>query len=336
MTTPRQAFTLFELIVAIALSAVLLVLIGTAINLYLVRVDAGRQRVEEAQLARSVLAMIAADLRAAAIYRPQDTSSVAALAAARAASANANASSSDGATISTGGTSASSSSSSGVTSRSAESTTELQLGVNGTLEELYVDACRLPRMDELFATHPSTANGAAGSMAADIPYTPRGDETTVRYFVRQGEPIEPNSVAATSLAPEAQLRAGGLVRQEADRAVRVWAERSGNEQVLETGQQLVAPEVVGIRFRYFDGADVVETWDMQQRRSLPAAVEVRVWIVSTDAVREQSAASYSLTGMPPDAREYQQTVYLPLTAASQAGASVDAASGASSGSGAVQ
>ena len=42
--------TLFELILAIGLSSALLALIGTAINLYLVRVDASRSRVEEAQL----------------------------------------------------------------------------------------------------------------------------------------------------------------------------------------------------------------------------------------------------------------------------------------------
>ena len=55
----RAAFTLFELILAIALAAVLLTIIGMAINLYLTRVSMSRDRVEEAQLARSILAMIA-------------------------------------------------------------------------------------------------------------------------------------------------------------------------------------------------------------------------------------------------------------------------------------
>ena len=72
------------LILAIALSITLLALIGTAINLYLLRVDAGRNRVEEAQLARSILSMIAQDLRATTIYKPQDTSGVASLVAASA------------------------------------------------------------------------------------------------------------------------------------------------------------------------------------------------------------------------------------------------------------
>src|SRR5262245_40220728 len=84
MAPHRSAFTLIELILAIALSITLLALIGAAINLYLLQVDASRSRIEEAQLARSVLAMIADDLRATSIYTPQDTSGVASLVAASA------------------------------------------------------------------------------------------------------------------------------------------------------------------------------------------------------------------------------------------------------------
>ena len=63
ITRARNAFTLFELILAIGLSVALVSLIGTAIDLYLTRVDKSRLQVEEAQLARTVLAMIADDLR---------------------------------------------------------------------------------------------------------------------------------------------------------------------------------------------------------------------------------------------------------------------------------
>jgi len=42
MSQRRAAFTLFELVLAIALSATLLVLIGTAINLYLGRLRCAR------------------------------------------------------------------------------------------------------------------------------------------------------------------------------------------------------------------------------------------------------------------------------------------------------
>src|SRR5262245_39358193 len=75
----RGGFTLFEVILAIALAAVLLTLIGTSINLYLVQVDSGRTRVEEAQLARSILSIICDDIHATTVYKPQDTSAIAQL-----------------------------------------------------------------------------------------------------------------------------------------------------------------------------------------------------------------------------------------------------------------
>ena len=235
----RSGFTLVELILAIALSVTLLALIGTAINLYLVRVDAGRSRVEEAQLARSILAMIADDLRATAIYKPQDTSTVASLVAASAAAFdvdsidNPTGAGGLGGTGAPGGTSAagtagsatslgaaSSSASSGGTSGSVEET--LPLGLNGALDELYVDTDQLPRMEELFRTNtgytnaqsvvtatgptamPSTASMASASRPSNV--------KTVRYIVREGRSPGPESTAIASLPLDEQQEIGGLVR----------------------------------------------------------------------------------------------------------------------------
>ena len=77
----RSAFTLFELILAIAISVTLLALIGTAINLYLLASTPAARAFEEAQLARSILATIAADVRATTTYQTQDISAIARLAA---------------------------------------------------------------------------------------------------------------------------------------------------------------------------------------------------------------------------------------------------------------
>jgi len=328
----RPAYTLFELILAIALSATLLVLIGTAINLYLVRVDNSRQRVEESQLARSILAMIAADLRASAVYQPQDTSAVAQLAANATPfdvdeidQPGGNSGSNSGSNGNSGGSSSSfgdvSAGASGESSASSDpdATNELPLGINGTLEELIVDVSRLPRVDELL-TPVATGTAAMVQSATATGGLPRpSDEKTIRYFIRQGEQIEPASAAATSLAPEDQLRAGGLVRQEIDRAARTWAEKSGNQAVLDSGQALVAPEVVQARFRYFGGDEVTETWDMRERQSLPVAVEVTIWL--RPATTDGAAANLATWMNDPAAmaHQYQQTVYLPVTAATSSG-----------------
>jgi hypothetical protein len=332
----RPAFTLFELILAIALSATLLALIGTAVNLYLVRMDTGRTRVEEAQLARSILSTIAADVRATTVYQTQDTSSVAQLAMASAAfdpdSINeagvfaGSALGQPGTTGSTGttgtanilsGAAASSSSASGLSSDGTQSsTTTTSPGLNGLGSELLLDVARLPRLDELFPTVPQQSSSTTNTSVAATQQRP-SDLKSVRYFIRQGTAIDPSDPAATMLSPEAQLGVGGLVRQTIDRAIRQMAEQAGNSQLLNSGQVLLAPEVTQIQFIYFDGTTAVDSWDMQERTAMPTAIDVRIWL-APDAVEAQSSE------VPLAARMYSQTIELPLAQA--AGASVSSSS----------
>lgn len=71
---PRRAFSLIELLLAIALSITLVALLGSAINLHLIRLDDSRSTVEQAQLARSVLDRMASDLRGVTTAPTQDVS----------------------------------------------------------------------------------------------------------------------------------------------------------------------------------------------------------------------------------------------------------------------
>jgi prepilin-type N-terminal cleavage/methylation domain-containing protein len=308
---PRAGFTLFEVILAIALAAVLLTLIGTAINLYLVQVDAGRTRVEEAQLARSVLSMIADDIRATTVYKPQDTSAIAQLMS-KTAKFNvddidkASAASTDG----------------------ADTDTTLPLGLNGSLEELYVDATRLPKQEELFGTTTGYTNAQSptsqsGSMlskgAGGVPAT---DLKTVRYYIRPGDAVETGSANVTSLDPAAQAHIGGLVRQEIPRAMRNFAEKNGGSTVLDSNAVLLAPEVVRMEIRYFNGSEIAEAWDMKEQKSLPVAVEVRIWLRSPNATNEPVSANYDTA----TTHEYRQVVYVPMAQVANAAQSSSASS----------
>jgi hypothetical protein len=335
------------MILAIALSATLLALIGTAINLYLLRVDAGRTRVEEAQLARNILAMIADDVRAAAIYQPQDTSAIAQLiATSRSQDNDSDGNQNDSLTGGTSGTgsagSATSIAGAGSSSQndedSGDSSSEsdsdeqtggtLPLGLSGTLAELYIDVTRLPRREELFSTITGYTNAPMpipqGNPTSEATATisPPSEVKTVHYFLRQGEKIDPASLATTNLAPELQLRAAGLVRQEIARPMRTFAEQSGNSQLLESGQTLIAPEVVHLEFRYYDGQTISDAWDMREERALPVAIEVRIWLNAPDATTDQISSSDRATLMAA-AREYRQTVYPPMSSAADAGTSND-------------
>jgi hypothetical protein len=358
----RTGFTLFELVLAIALSVALVALIGTAIDLYLTQIDASRTHVEEAQLARSILSMIADDIRAATIYQPQDTSAISQLLASTSSfdvdsidderqggsggtggtgtsfGSGSSGGSSSGGSASGGGLGGSSSglsSMGGVT----EPESAMPLGLNGDINKLYVDSTRLPRREELFATVTGYTNApigletgavGAGATSASMSRIARpSDLKTVHYFVRPGEVVPPGSVAATSLSPEGQLTGGGLVRQEIPRSARIWAEQSGNTAVLESGQALIASEVVNIEFRYFDGTQVLDVWDMVEKNCLPVAIEISLWIAPLDAENTSVAGRYDATGLANNAREYRQTVYLPMSQLSQAGAQGMAGAGGS-------
>jgi uncharacterized membrane protein YgcG len=363
----RTAFTLFELVLAIALSVALVALIGTAIDLYLNQIDASRTHVEEAQLARSILSMIADDIRAATIYQPQDTSAISQLLASTSSfdvdsidderqggtggtggtGTTFGAAASGGSASGGGGSGGSASGgglgglSSGVPSMGGvtQPESEMPLGLNGTIDKLYVDSTRLPRREELFATVTGYTNApigletgavGAGATAASMSRIARpSDLKTVHYFVRPGEVVPPGSVAATSLSPEGQLTGGGLVRQEIPRSARLWAEQSGNTAILESGQALIASEVVHIEFRYFDGMQVLDVWDMVEKNCLPVAIEISLWIAPLDAENTSAAGRYDATGLANNAREYRQTVYLPMSQLSQAGAQGMAGAGGS-------
>jgi hypothetical protein len=358
----RSAFTLFELILAVALSAAVLSLIGMAINLYLKRVDMSRTRVEEAQLARSILSMVADDLRASAIYQPQDVSSVASLMASSAAfdvdsiDEARDAASSGGGLGGPGGTggvggpsavgtsggvsgaaSAGTSSGDSATADASAADSDMPLGLSGSIGELYVDAARLPRGDELFGTLTGYTNAPMVASAGNIVAatgsswgsTPSpSDLKTIRYYVREGDRSDASGLAATSLAPEKQVNAGGLVRQEIPRAARLYAEQTGGSTVTQSGQVLIAPEVLQIQFRYYDGEQIVDTWDMAEEQALPLAVEVTIWLAPANKAGDGTYDPQALLSM---AREYRQTVFLPMAELSQSGAS-GAASGASASS----
>jgi hypothetical protein len=333
---PRSAFTLFELILAIALSATLMVLIGAAINLYLLQVDASRTRVEESQLARSILSTIAADIRAASVYQTQDTSAVSQLAASAAAfdvdEIDQSGTFTGGSPATAGGSSAAGTggstsddagmSSGGTATGGDESTLALAPGLNGTFQELILDVTRLPRLDELFPAVPQQPGAAFTAVSVARP----SDVKTVRYLLRPGSAVAASDAATTSLVPAAQLQVGGLVRQTIDRAARDMAEQSGNTAVLESGQVLVAPEVVHVEFRYFDGVAAVDEWIMRERQAMPRAIEVRIWLADPNTAALSPSTSGTLAGPPDNAHMFSQTVELPLsqtTAASASGTQTD-------------
>jgi hypothetical protein len=297
-------------VLALSLTVVVMSVVGTAIHLHLRSLDVMRVGIERDQLARTIMRRIADDIRGTVRHEPFDASGMEAIGqgasnamTALMGEAGGGESGSTGATSgssSTGGitkqsagrgrstsntnatSAAKSNQSEGESSEEEGSTTEAPAevpGVYGGEYQLQIDIGRIPRPDE-FA---GTSNGG---------HIPASDVRTVNYYI-----TTPGTVAA----PE-----GGLMRSEMNRAEAMYMWAQGDPSQLEQRAALLAAEVAGIRFAYFDGLEFYPEWDTTAMGGLPVAVEIELTLL--DPVTKQVVG---VNGMPDADSVYRMLVHLP-------------------------
>ena len=296
----RRAFTLLELILALALTGVIAGLIGGLIQLYLVNQQTGRDSVRQAQMARAILNMIAEDVRTTVRYQQFDTSGLVQLlstdtgsggggsggggggasAGGGSGGASAGGSGSTGAPTGgapTGGAPSGGGAASGPTASEAPASmapASLPPGIYGSSTSIEIDLSRLPRPDEYYPKLGNTSLGSIGDMPSDVKtvgyyvQAPRSDgvQDSLGQLSQQAASLSSNAVSATN---------GGLVRRSVDRAVTQYAYEVGQSIQLSRTGELIAPEVLAIEFQYFDGS----TWQIQwdgSTQGLPQVVKITI------------------------------------------------------------
>lgn len=347
----RRGVSLLELLLALGLSVVVMALIGMSINLNFRMYDTKRTSIEETRLARSVLRHIADDIRAAVQHMPPDLSGLetvignstnaesalsgaglGALAGAAGQTGNAagggtgsqlGAQGANGAQTGQGGSAQNgtggnqtstgggqtgngnglpitTSTTGGVEPQTAEAGSiygEQQaggvIGLYGSSTELQIDISRLPRVDQFqAATDPNNLTDVV-----DIP----SDMKTVTYFLRPEEGL-------TEVGTDGRGR--GLMRRVLDRAVSNFEAQSGGTGNL--GQlEMMAEEVVGLQFMYFDGSSWASDWDSVSMEGLPKAIEITVILKSLADQQAQSSTTSLTTTEEDNERLYTLTVNLP-------------------------
>jgi type II secretory pathway component PulJ len=367
----RRGVTLLELILALALSILVLMTISMAINLHFRMLDIRRTNIEEAQVARVALKRIADDLRGIVQYTPPDLTgleailssaagkSTQALAGAMVQSGGGNAGGSGAAggsgvqqsgasqsggtspggqaTTGAAGTSGSGQGSPGqaaaggatgsaaqagatgasttgqltgsttgaTTSTTTAAPTESVVGLIGTTTELRIDVSRLPRVDE----YQGIVASGSELTAVDIP----SDVKSVTYFILDEEAssaAEAVGVLSGAIKPSATGVGRGLMRSEMSRAVVAYAESNGDIQSAYDNARMLADEVVGIQFQYYDGTAWVAEWDSTTMGGLPKAVEIILTILPTYAMTEEALANLPPDAPPPE-QLYRLVVHLP-------------------------
>ncbi len=294
-TRDRVAFTLLEIILTLAMSVVLMLLIGGAMQFYGRTMNVRDMEIQQTQLASAVLQMIEDDLRATLYTRPIDTAGLEALLAA----SGGQASQPDEDLSAAGIDSDLPEDSSTVPS----DTTILQSpGLIGSQYQIQVDLSRLPRLEEYVAML-----GESASELVDVP----SDIKTISYFVQDAGMLGGVRDSIESLdSSSGALATGGLIRRSLDRAAFQEASSTGGLTRLNQSGELIAPEVVGIEFSYWDGVSWLPQWNSDQYEELPLAVEVQ--LIMDDPIAAAANASLGSSSTVAPTRVFKHIIRLPL------------------------
>ncbi len=325
MKRPPRGFTLFEVILAMALSAIVLFLLSMAIKVHLNATDTRRTQIEEAQLARAVLQRIADDLRSTVQYKPIDFSSVSSLGGLD-----------DLEGIGSGDLPSDEFGDGGLTAAdeqaSANQVTDIAgqaaprsvPGLYGNRYELQLDVSRLPRLDE----YDLVMRGDSDRGAVDLP----SDIKSVAYYVVGGSAAtaagggdgirgNPSPGRLDAFNPnERPTETAGLARRSLDRAVTQYAIETGDLDRVNSAGELLAAEVIAVEFRYSDGVEWFDEWNTDERGSLPLAVQVAV-AIDMHSKQRADLPGYTTSMLSeeaanlPQAVVYRLLVHLPLAEA---------------------
>jgi hypothetical protein len=290
------------------MSVVLMILVGAAIQFYARDMNVRDMDIRQTQLAAAVMQMIEDDLRATLHTEPVDTSGLEALLAASAQQA--------GGGGQGGGGDSEDLSAAGIDSDEETMTAETSTldltsgaavlqtpGLIGNQYQIQIDLSRLPRLEEYVAMLDETTT--------DIDDVP-SDLKTVAYFVQSPGMIGGVQDPLNLLDPDAATEeTGGLVRRSLDRAATVHAVTNGNLTLLNQTGELLAPEITGIEFSYWDGLNWELEWSSDEYGELPLAVQVRIYMTDPNASEETLTAAAMVPGSE-GMRAFSHIVRLPL------------------------
>jgi hypothetical protein len=184
---------------------------------------------------------------------------------------------------STGSSTAASGSTGGTSTETTEEKAATVVQLVGSATELRFDISRLPRVDQYKGI--MTQGGELS--AVDLP----SDVKTIAYFIRSTQSAQSYADDPRAIGGEASTDGygRGLMRAEMDRAVTLYADAGTGESVYSYAQ-LLANEVVGLGFEYFDGTEWLTDWDSATSSGLPRAIRVWLSIQPTYGMSEQELA----------------------------------------------
>jgi hypothetical protein len=267
----RAGLTLIEMLLATVLGLTLLGGVYGALSQSWRYNTQGKLEATRNQVARAVLRKMELDIRAtmfdakAAASASSTTSTVTSATStstASGASSGSSSSSSSGSSGASGSTGSASSTGSSTSTSDSQAAFTGSLGIRGNASELWIDLSHVQR--DLVFPDPTIIRG--------------GDLQTVCWFLNgPGSALGASATSTTSSSGFVTVDADGVgvARSQGDRSVlRTLNSDVETDTVLPGPAQIIAPEISGLTFRYFDGLAWYEEWDSSAVTALPRAIEI--------------------------------------------------------------
>ncbi|MCA9264098.1 MAG: hypothetical protein KDA60_09635 [Planctomycetales bacterium] len=307
----RLGLTLVEVLLAIALSSIILGLLASVVRIQMRAFDINRTNMVEDQLARTILRQMAGEIRG--VVNPANV-----VASETSAVAGSVPTEEDAAAA--GGT-GSSAEEEEATGEYTDQSMPTEPGLYGTQYEIQFDTAQAVTLSSntmSLGNSMSVSNGAAAattgstsSADSDAAFV-RGELRRVGYYVGSTT----GSSASTSTAGLAGDQPG-LLRSVSDHPSAQWAAVNGGENFALI--QLLAPEVVALEFQYFDGSQWLTEWDSTVQGGLPVAVDIMITLQHIDTRNSQGLTNgVAVTSSSPTSASgiasldiYRLTVFIP-------------------------
>jgi len=289
----RSGFTLLEVVLALALSAIILVIVASGIRLHLKMVDAKRLDVEQTELARAVLRQITRDLESTVLPPPQP-----AVGGATDDGTGDNGELGGGPSGEQGAGSETTGSETSAADESAageaiDPDQQTAIGLYGTLDSIRFESTSAVATESLWqALDPALLEQSSPS---------RSELQTLSYFLdvpQSGSVASAFSGSATSnldrvfstnnttSSGSATNRRLTLNRLAMDYSAHGYAVQNGGAMTARFNALPLADEVTCLQFRYFDGLQWLNEWDSTAQGGLPVAVEVTIGLFPSGAADE--------------------------------------------------
>jgi prepilin-type N-terminal cleavage/methylation domain-containing protein len=322
----RTGFTLFELLIAVGLTSLLMAALYSAMSTYFELQLDSHEEIARQQVARAVLRQMTRDIQSVVFAKqevlPEDeegstggsgSSGSGTSGLSGGGTSGLSGSGTSGLSSGTTGSGAGTATSGGSSASSGGMSTSGELDGNAygesmidpeTVSTTYTSGLVGTATDlQLFVSRPDPNLAYVSSQELSTLDQRTGDLVIIRYLMADKQGSGLGSEIADREAPGRDEGPVGLARMAGDLYGLSTAVENSEDSPQLAAAKLLAREVSGVQFRYFDGIAWQEEWDSTALNSLPKAIEIVL------TVRDEAEASNASFLDEPDPYALPATIH---------------------------